>query len=152
MLATPLTDSFTSELRENWFPGTPNSALDHLLRLLETASPLLVHGCFTQIPPQGCLATQIAWHHEKTSHLGQDAGIIWLDQIAKLNPISSIVLSTWDMLGSRDVGLRHALIEQFRSEKRRRLRPHRFRKAVPDRKSTRLNSSHEWISRMPSSA
>ena len=23
---------------------------------------------------------------------------------------------------------------------------------VPDRKSTRLNSSHEWISRMPSSA
>ena len=25
-------------------------------------------------------------------------------------------------------------------------------KAKPDRKSTRLNSSHEWISRMPSSA
>ena len=24
--------------------------------------------------------------------------------------------------------------------------------ALPDRKSTRLNSSHEWISRMPSSA
>ena len=23
---------------------------------------------------------------------------------------------------------------------------------IPDRKSTRLNSSHEWISRMPSSA
>ena len=26
------------------------------------------------------------------------------------------------------------------------------RAALPDRKSTRLNSSHEWISRMPSSA
>ena len=25
-------------------------------------------------------------------------------------------------------------------------------KTAPDRKSTRLNSSHEWISRMPSSA
>ena len=25
-------------------------------------------------------------------------------------------------------------------------------KTIPDRKSTRLNSSHEWISRMPSSA
>ena len=27
-----------------------------------------------------------------------------------------------------------------------------FVMAMPDRKSTRLNSSHEWISRMPSSA
>mgnify|MGYP003339252912 FL=1 len=27
-----------------------------------------------------------------------------------------------------------------------------FQKAIQDRKSTRLNSSHEWISRMPSSA
>src|ERR1044071_10093814 len=33
---------------------------------------------------------------------------------------------------------------------RRRWRPRRRRH--PDRKSTRLNSSHEWISRMPSSA
>ena len=28
----------------------------------------------------------------------------------------------------------------------------RLRREDPDRKSTRLNSSHEWISRMPSSA
>ena len=27
-----------------------------------------------------------------------------------------------------------------------------FPNGLPDRKSTRLNSSHEWISRMPSSA
>ena len=27
-----------------------------------------------------------------------------------------------------------------------------FKRYAPDRKSTRLNSSHEWISRMPSSA
>jgi hypothetical protein len=131
MLNTPLTDSFTRELQQNWFPGTSNPALDHLLKLLETASPLLVHGCFTKFPPQGCLATQIAWHHDKTSHLGQDAGIIWLDQVAKLNPISSIVLSTWDMLGSRDVGLRHALIDQFRSERRRRIRHQRLRRPLP---------------------
>lgn len=131
MLATPLTESFTRELEHHWFPGTPNSALDHLLRLLETASPLLVHGCFTRVPPQGCIATQIAWHHEKTARLGQDAGIIWLDQIAKLNPISSVVLSTWDMLGSQDVGLRHALMEQFRTERRRRSRQLRFRKVMP---------------------
>ena len=30
--------------------------------------------------------------------------------------------------------------------------PARVRVSVRDRKSTRLNSSHEWISRMPSSA
>ena len=30
--------------------------------------------------------------------------------------------------------------------------PEGIKKAVQDRKSTRLNSSHEWISRMPSSA
>lgn len=131
MIATPLTDAFLRELDQNWFPGTSQSALDHLIHLLETASPLLVHGCFTRVPPQGCLATQIAWHHEKTSHLGQDSGIIWLDQIAKLNPISSVVLSTWDMLGSRDVALRHALLEQFRLERRRRTRQLRFRKAMP---------------------
>ena len=27
-----------------------------------------------------------------------------------------------------------------------------YKFGIPDRKSTRLNSSHEWISRMPSSA
>ena len=27
-----------------------------------------------------------------------------------------------------------------------------YKVVLPDRKSTRLNSSHEWISRMPSSA
>ena len=34
-----------------------------------------------------------------------------------------------------------------------RTEPVRFQDEIlPDRKSTRLNSSHEWISRMPSSA
>jgi len=131
MIAMPLTDPFIRELERNWFPGTTDAALNHLLKLLESASPLLVHGCFTQFPPQGCIATQIAWHHERTTHLSHDAGIVWLDQIAKLSPISSIVLSTWDILGSRDIGLRHALIEQVRSERRRRLRSTRLRRAIP---------------------
>ena len=32
------------------------------------------------------------------------------------------------------------------------IKPDAIRDAPADRKSTRLNSSHEWISRMPSSA
>ena len=34
----------------------------------------------------------------------------------------------------------------------RQLNPRRVKRGEKDRKSTRLNSSHEWISRMPSSA
>ena len=48
-------------------------------------------------------------------------------------------------------GLKETIVDydQFFNGKRD---PKEMKRALKDRKSTRLNSSHEWISRMPSSA
>lgn len=117
MLVLPTPQSVMDELNHRWFPGAVNSALSQVIRLLENASPLLISGCFCRVPPQGCLATQIAWHHPKTCHLVQDAGIVWLDRIANLSPVTSHVLTYWDARGAQDVSFRHFLLDQFRAEK-----------------------------------
>lgn len=122
MLVLPPPQSVMDELSHRWFPGAVDSAVDQVIRLLESASPLLISGCFCKLPPQGCLATQIAWHHPKTSHLGHDAGIVWLDRIANLSPVTSHVLTYWDARGAQDVAFRHLLLDQFRGEKARRQR------------------------------
>src|SRR5262245_41438251 len=62
------------ELREGWFPHTTTAGLNRLIQLLESGSPLLIHGAFTRALPMGCLATQIAWHHPDTAELTTDAG------------------------------------------------------------------------------
>jgi len=84
------------ELRSSWFPNITDSALDRIIELLEEGSPYLIYGSFTRVPPMGCLATQVAWHHPETAHLMLDAGIRWLHGVASLNPATSLVLREWD--------------------------------------------------------
>ena len=65
----------SAELRSSWLPNITDAGLDRLIDLLEKASPLLIHGCFTRSVPMGCLATHAAWNHPRTAHLNQEAGI-----------------------------------------------------------------------------
>ncbi|HKB06244.1 MAG TPA: hypothetical protein VKD90_28880, partial [Gemmataceae bacterium] len=94
------------ELRDGWFPHTTNAGLDRLIQLLESGSPLLIHGAFTRALPMGCLATHIAWHHPATAELSVDAGIAWLSRVAGLNPATSHVIRAWDCAGRYDWELR----------------------------------------------
>ena len=108
------------ELRSVWLPNITNPGLDRLIELLQTGSPLLVHGCFTRAVPMGCLATHVGWHHPHTAHLTQDAGISWLCRVAGLNPASSSVLREWDQCGPHSLELRGELLAFFRDERDRR--------------------------------
>jgi hypothetical protein len=104
------------ELRSAWLPNLTDAGLDRLIELLEKGSPLLIHGCFTKATPMGCLATHAAWHHPKTAHLTQDAGINWLHRVAGLNPATSQVIREWDRRGANDLTLRAELLAVFREE------------------------------------
>ncbi len=109
------------EIDTAWLPHMTDSALDRLIELLEKASPLLVHGCFTRTVPMGCLATQVAWHHPATAHLCGEAGIHWLCTVAGLNPATSHVLRAWDLGGgSQNWELRAELRARFVQERNRR--------------------------------
>ena len=77
------------ELRDGWFPHTTDAGLDRLITLLESGSPLLIHGAFTRAMPMGCLATHIAWNHPETAEFSLDAGVAWLTRVAGLNPATS---------------------------------------------------------------
>ena len=120
MLILDPPQSVLDELHQRWFPGSTDGAVAHLVHLLESASPLLVSGYFSKMPPQGCLATQIAWHHPNTAHLAQDSGIVWLDRVANLSPVTSTVLTFWDARGANDLAYRHFLLDEFRAERHRR--------------------------------
>ena len=91
-----LSQNCIHELRSAWLPNITDAGLNRLIDLLEKASPLLIHGCFTRAVPMGCLATQVAWNHPRTAHLTSDAGITWLHRVAGLNPATSSVLREWD--------------------------------------------------------
>jgi hypothetical protein len=108
------------ELRTYWLPNLTNAGLDRLIELLETASPLLIHGSFTRAIPMGCLATHAAWHHPRTAHLTQDAGIEWLNCVAGLNPATSHVIREWDRYGVNNFELRCDLLEVLREHRRQR--------------------------------
>lgn len=108
------------ELREGWFPHTTDSGLKRLISLLESGSPLLVHGAFTKCLPMGCLATHIAWHHPVTQKMTHDAGVIWLSHIAGLNPATSRVIRAWDEGGVSNWDLRNAILGECRSEMQNR--------------------------------
>jgi len=109
------------EFRTAWLPNITDDGLSRLTQLLETASPLLIHGSFTRALPQGCLATHIAWHHPCTTHLTQEAGISWLHQVAGLNPATSHVIRAWDRCrGAQDFELRTELLALVREERRAR--------------------------------
>ena len=109
-----------AELQKDWFPHITDSGLDRLVELLEKRSPFLIHGSFTRAVPMGCLATQIAWHHPKTSCLTQEAGISWLATVAGLNPASSRVIRDWDADARHDPETVQNLLDLFRNEQSRR--------------------------------
>jgi hypothetical protein len=108
------------ELQTTWLPNMTDNGLDRIIELLERASPLLIHGCFTRSIPMGCLASHVAWNHPETAHLNQDAGIMWLHHVAGLNPATSHVLREWDRGGVRDLSVREELLDVFHQEKERR--------------------------------
>src|SRR5438067_9331898 len=101
------------ELQTRWFPHLTDSGLDRLIELLETGSPLLIHGCFTRATPMGCLATHAAWHHPRTAHLIHEAGISWLTRVAGLNPATSLVIREWDARAAGDWQVRSDLLDAF---------------------------------------
>jgi hypothetical protein len=108
------------ELRTTWMPNITDNGLDRIIELLERASPMLIHGCFTRSIPMGCLASHVAWNHPETGHLNQDAGIMWLHHVAGLNPATSHVLREWDRGGVCDLSVREELLQEFRLEQEHR--------------------------------
>lgn len=111
-----------AEFAEVWLPHAPDSAVARLAGLLESGSPYLIHGSFARTPPMGCLATQIAWHHPRTRHLGDEAGIVWLTRVAGLNPATSRVLVEWDRPGCHQ-SFRARLLAECRAELAARVCP-----------------------------
>ena len=115
-----LTKECIFELKTEWLPNVTDSGLDSIVDLLENNSPLLIHGSFTRAIPMGCLATHIAWHHPKTENLTLDAGICWLNGVARLNPATSRVIREWDDCASYDFEVRQELLQLFRAERESR--------------------------------
>jgi len=109
-----------NELRNCWLPNMTDAGIDRIIELLEKGSPLLIHGSFTRALPMGCLATHAAWHHPRTAHRTQDAGIEWLNCVAGLNPATSHVIREWDRCGNSDFDLRSELLAEFREQRRDR--------------------------------
>jgi hypothetical protein len=109
-----------TELRDGWFPHATDAGLARLVQLLESGSPLLIHGAFTRALPMGCLATHLAWHHPLTADLSQEAGIAWLSRVAGLNPATSLVIRAWDCGGQHDWELRTTILAACRDELDRR--------------------------------
>lgn len=105
------------ELKTSWLPNITDAGLERLIGLLEEASPLLIHGCFTRSLPMGCLATHAAWHHPATAHLTLDAGITWLHKVAGLNPATSHVIREWDACSTMDWEVRSELVALFKEER-----------------------------------
>lgn len=110
-------ESTVAEFRTAWLPHVTDGGLDRLIRLLDSASPLLIHGSFTRACAMGCLATHIAWHHPATRDLNDEAGVCWLTRVAGLNPATSHVILAWDRGGATDWALRTELLNACRDEK-----------------------------------
>ena len=106
-----------SEFRAAWLPHVTDAGLDRLTELLERSSPMLIHGTFQSASAAGCLATHIAWNHPRTGHLHEEAGVIWLTRIARLNPATSSVVQEWDRGGTSDWELRSTLLELCHEER-----------------------------------
>ena len=115
----PSTDHLT-EFCTHWLPHATDAGLQRIVDLLERVSPLLIHGAFTRTYPMGCLATHLGWHHPRTKHLSDEAGICWLSRVAGLNPATSLVILRWDQYGPHDRELRGALLAACRAELARR--------------------------------
>lgn len=114
------TSAAVAEFRANWLPHVTDGGLNRLIQLLETGSPLLIHGTFTQACAMGCLATHIGWHHPRTAERNDDAGVVWLTKVAGLNPGTSQVIVEWDRRGAADWELRAELLRVCREERENR--------------------------------
>ena len=115
----PSPDTLT-EFRSRWLPHATSPGLARLAEMLESSSPLLIHGAFTRALPMGCLASHLGWHHPATEHLNADAGVRWLTKVTGLNPATSAVILAWDRDGIHDRDLRAALLAACRDELARR--------------------------------
>jgi hypothetical protein len=115
-----LSQECVHELNTAWLPNITDEGLDRLIDLLEKGSPLLIHGSFTRVVPMGCLATHVAWHHPRTHNLTLDAGIIWLNRVAGLNPATSHVIREWDRCAISNWEVRAELLTAFKEERRSR--------------------------------
>ena len=104
------------EFETLWLPHVTERGLNRLIGLLDTASPLLIHGSFTRACAMGCLATHIAWHHPATESNTDEAGVMWLTRVAGLNPATSAVILEWDRAGAGDWHLRNRLSAACRRE------------------------------------
>ena len=120
----PATDPL-GEFRSDWLPNVSDTGLSRLVGLLESGSPLLIRGAFTRAVPMGCLASHIAWNHPATGHLGdEEAGVMWLTRVARLNPATSAVILAWDREGALDRDLLAGLLRACRDEQARRAAGH----------------------------
>lgn len=108
--------STIAEFRSQWLPHVTDDGLARLVSLLDSASPLLIHGAFTRAVPMGCLASHIAWNHPTARHLNEEAGVCWLTRVANLNPATSTVIQAWDQSGVHDWDLRSGLLAACRDE------------------------------------
>jgi len=108
------------EFRTAWLPHVTDAGLGRLIGLLDSGSPLLIHGAFTKACAMGCLATHIAWHHPETAHLNEEAGIAWLSYVASLNPATSAVILEWDRSNPTDWAMRTRYLAACRDEVTRR--------------------------------
>ena len=113
-----------AEFRAAWLPHITDDGLSRIVELLEKASPLLIHGTFTRVPPMGCLASHVAWNHPRTCRYDHEAGVVWLSKVAGLNPATSAVILAWDRHGAGDFALRTALLEACRDEQAARTNTH----------------------------
>ncbi|MBN9119249.1 MAG: hypothetical protein J0I06_08825 [Planctomycetes bacterium] len=112
-----LTDEPLAEFRSVWLPHITDDGLNRIVELLDKASPLLIHGTFTRVPPMGCLASHVAWNHPQTCRFDDhEAGVMWLSRVAGLNPATSAVILAWDRYGAADFQLRTDLLEACREE------------------------------------
>ncbi len=117
-----LSNDFIQELRASWLPHMTPCGLDRIIHLLETNSPLLIHGSFTRIVPMGCLATHVAWNHPETEHLTLDAGLEWLSKVAHLNPATSHVIREWDR-SAECFEFRQDLLSEFKDFRQQSEKP-----------------------------
>jgi hypothetical protein len=116
------------ELHNSWLPNITDAGLDRLIDLLEKGSPLLIHGSFAQTIPMGCLASHVAWNHPRTADLSNDAGIVWLNNVAHINPATSHVIRVWDSCSRCDYQVRTELLEVLKQHRTKRT--HRRLEAV----------------------
>ena len=105
-----------SEFQKAWLPNMTLTGLQRIVELLNESSLLLIHGAFTRAIPQGCIAAHIAWTHPETIDYNEEAGVLWLTRIAKLNPATSKVILAWDENGLHDRELCDMLLSLCQTE------------------------------------